>query len=170
MPQSLQLLPQPEKHPHAVGQHLIDHKEENRGDEYHHEHHRRRDGGLLAGRPGNPTQLLANLLNEFGGIGLGHVRSNHPHRPRPIEPSYTLYRDHRTSWRWHPHPTRRPGRSGGARTPNPRFWRPVLYQLSYTPNPNRQWPTNARIARRPSLATPRGGGYSRWQGDVERCR
>src|ERR1700679_1105763 len=26
------------------------------------------------------------------------------------------------------------GRSGGARTPNPRFWRPVLYQLSYTPN------------------------------------
>src|ERR1700724_1664909 len=25
------------------------------------------------------------------------------------------------------------GRSGGARTPNPRFWRPVLYQLSYTP-------------------------------------
>src|SRR5258708_23983525 len=25
------------------------------------------------------------------------------------------------------------GRSGGTRTPNPRFWRPVLYQLSYTP-------------------------------------
>ena len=26
------------------------------------------------------------------------------------------------------------GRSGEARTPNPRFWRPVLYQLSYTPS------------------------------------
>ncbi len=25
------------------------------------------------------------------------------------------------------------GRSGGVRTPSPRFWRPVLYQLSYTP-------------------------------------
>ena len=25
------------------------------------------------------------------------------------------------------------GRSGGTRTPSPRFWRPVLYQLSYTP-------------------------------------
>ena len=25
------------------------------------------------------------------------------------------------------------GRSEGTRTPNPRFWRPVLYQLSYTP-------------------------------------
>src|SRR6202521_398093 len=32
------------------------------------------------------------------------------------------------------HPARGPGRSGGARTPNPRFWRPVLYQLSYTPS------------------------------------
>src|SRR5204863_7732831 len=30
-------------------------------------------------------------------------------------------------------PRLRSGRSGGARTPNPRFWRPVLYQLSYTP-------------------------------------
>src|SRR5947209_5830866 len=25
------------------------------------------------------------------------------------------------------------GRSGGTRTPGPRFWRPMLYQLSYTP-------------------------------------
>src|SRR5687768_4014905 len=26
------------------------------------------------------------------------------------------------------------GRTGGNRTPNPRFWRPVLCQLSYCPN------------------------------------
>ena len=26
------------------------------------------------------------------------------------------------------------GRSGGNRTPNLRFWRPALYQLSYTPS------------------------------------
>jgi hypothetical protein len=25
------------------------------------------------------------------------------------------------------------GRAGGTRTPDPRFWRPVLYQLSYSP-------------------------------------
>src|SRR5208282_1319689 len=37
----------------------------------------------------------------------------------------------------------RAGRSGGARTPNPRFWRPVLYQLSYAP------------IRAPTLAAPR---------------
>ena len=28
---------------------------------------------------------------------------------------------------------RGPGRSGGTRTPGTRFWRPVLYRLSYTP-------------------------------------
>ena len=34
------------------------------------------------------------------------------------------------------------GRPGGTRTPSPRFWRPVLYQLSY-------WPTtiNFRLPR-----------------------
>src|SRR3569832_1848804 len=30
------------------------------------------------------------------------------------------------------------GRSGGTRTPGPRFWRPMLYQLSYTPSGKRQ--------------------------------
>jgi hypothetical protein len=29
------------------------------------------------------------------------------------------------------------GRAGGARTPDPRFWRPVLYQLSYSPTDTR---------------------------------
>src|SRR5438270_13851212 len=27
------------------------------------------------------------------------------------------------------------GRGGATRTPDPRFWRPLLYQLSYTPVP-----------------------------------
>jgi hypothetical protein len=56
---------------------------------------------------------------------------------------------------------RRPGRSGGARTPSPRFWRPVLYQLSYTPIPDpgavppRQ-PSPSRIA--PSAVGGTGWG------------
>src|SRR5438874_8187034 len=69
----------------------------------------------------------------------------------------------------------RHGRSGGARTPNPRFWRPVLYQLSYTP----------KSQCRAGLALPsflpkgfRGGSagfagaraYSRSEGVVEPCR
>lgn len=44
------------------------------------------------------------------------------------------------------------GRSGGARTPNPRFWRPVLYQLSYTPAA----PCGARLSCRNSAADARG--------------
>jgi hypothetical protein len=47
------------------------------------------------------------------------------------------------------------GRAGGARTPDPRFWRPVLYQLSYSPKKH----TRRRSARllvhgvRPAPAT-----------------
>ena len=40
------------------------------------------------------------------------------------------------------------GRSGGTRTHGPRFWRPMLYQLSYTPR-NTSWPGAG--ARRPSF-------------------
>src|SRR5260370_3662803 len=47
-------------------------------------------------------------------------------------PRSTLF-PYTTLFRSRPAPVRRHGRSGGARTPNPRFWRPVLYQLSYTP-------------------------------------
>src|SRR5690606_33814027 len=45
------------------------------------------------------------------------------------------------------------GRSGGTRTPGPRFWRPMLYQLSYTPSvPDKgqravSMPVSATLAR-----------------------
>src|ERR1700740_1523781 len=45
------------------------------------------------------------------------------------------------------------GRSGGDRTPNPRFWRPVLYQLSYTPMPSDR--------KRASPSPSRGPGHAR---------
>src|SRR5712692_3931648 len=38
------------------------------------------------------------------------------------------------------------GRPGGNRTPNPRFWRPVLCQLSYWPSPFRIAECGLRIA------------------------
>src|SRR5271165_3858720 len=38
-------------------------------------------------------------------------------------------------------PTSGFGRAGGTRTPNRRFWRPLLYQLSYRPTPSlSDWP------------------------------
>src|SRR5690349_21443364 len=36
------------------------------------------------------------------------------------------------------------GRSGRARTYDPRFWRPVLYQLSYTPKRDKSLVANPR--------------------------
>jgi hypothetical protein len=44
------------------------------------------------------------------------------------------------------------GRSGRTRTCNPRFWRPVLYQLSYTP----RRPTVYTGQKRPSPLQPGG--------------
>ena len=46
------------------------------------------------------------------------------------------------------------GRRGGTRTPNPRFWRPVLYQLSYTPTERRSC-RNARPEARVGGSTGR---------------
>ena len=40
---------------------------------------------------------------------------------------------------------KRNGRGGGTRTHDPRFWRPMLYQLSYTPAGKR--PSNAALRR-----------------------
>src|SRR2546423_8090178 len=55
-------------------------------------------------------------------------------RPSPLDDSAATH----TSGPERP-PTNAPSifnhRPGGNRTPNRRFWRPVLYQLSYGPNP-----------------------------------
>src|SRR4051794_9998946 len=59
------LLTEPVNQPHAKGEHLIDSEEESRGDEYHQKYHSGRDQRLLAGRPGDPPQLLAHLVNKF---------------------------------------------------------------------------------------------------------
>src|SRR5579863_106114 len=57
------------------------------------------------------------------------------------------------------HAFRRPdGRAGGTRTPNRRFWRPVLYQLSYCPSAART-PVTARAAKvgRSATLSPAAG-------------
>src|SRR5580704_11253468 len=66
------------------------------------------------------------------------------------------------------HAFRRPdGRAGGTRTPNRRFWRPVLYQLSYCPwhdeHPPRAWATAPRGKQTlapAQVGTP--GGWPLW--------
>src|ERR1051326_154776 len=56
------------------------------------------------------------------------------------------------------------GRSGGARTPNPRFWRPVLYQLSYTPI------DRASMLPPPRLPSPERGERQATEYSTVRCR
>src|SRR6202163_4813877 len=80
------------------------------------------------------------------------------------------------------HAFRRPGgRAGGTRTPNRRFWRPVLYQLSYCPSAARTSVT-ARAAKGPvrgyhrprplsrRVTRAQDGGSRRWADAVSRRR
>ena len=53
------------------------------------------------------------------------------------------------------------GRSGGTRTPSPRFWRPVLYQLSYTPACPRRTGSPCRNAGRDARAALWASAQSR---------
>ena len=115
-------LPGPKSNLTAHGEDtLIDQQEEHRGEHHHQKDHAGRDGGLLARRPGD----LARLPAAPGGTNWAGL---------------IFAMTTRSSTRLHSVlnaaiPATRSGRSGGARTPNPRFWRPVLYQLSYTPRP-----------------------------------
>src|SRR5579883_950673 len=97
----------------------VDEGQEQRHRDHHQENHGGGGDGFLARRPCDVPDLLAHFAEE-----LSWTRSRHacfdPNR-RACS-SFSLYLV-----------AARSGRSGGARTPNPRFWRPVLYQLSYTP-------------------------------------
>src|SRR4026208_1794236 len=90
---------------------LVGHQKEQCRDHDEDEDHAGGDHGLAPGRPGDFRHFGTDLANELDGV-LGHSRCS----------SGT-------------------GRSGGTRTPDPRFWRPMLYQLSYTPTGRRPGPT-----------------------------
>src|SRR5690348_13956639 len=120
--------PEPQHEAHAHRDDLIDDEKEQRDRDHHGENHRGRDGRLLACRPGDAAHFLADLPQKF-------QRGDACHNKCRWEVPYI------TSGPaiWKPYRRARArisaaGRSGGARTPNPRFWRPVLYQLSYAPN------------------------------------
>src|SRR6185437_6019199 len=115
---------------HAAREHLIDEEKEHRRYDHHGEDHGGRNDGLLAGRPGHTTNFLSDLPQKFERRGFCH------HKPLEgglySSPARILLAP-APRFRARNRVGARPGRSGGARTPNPRFWRPVLYQLSYTP-------------------------------------
>src|SRR6185312_9895768 len=90
---------------------LIRKQEKNGRDRNHDKHHRRGDRGFAARWPCDLSRFLAHLLQEaektdplashFCRRLIAHVLALNPVSGPP-------------------------GRSGGTRTPNPRFWRPVL--------------------------------------------
>jgi hypothetical protein len=59
----------------------------------------------------------------------------------------------------------RPGRGRGTRTHDPRFWRPMLYQLSYTPRPVLS-PSKGRLRR---IALTWGESKARTKGRGRSC-
>src|SRR5579871_785794 len=127
----------------------VDDHEEESDDDDHDEHHDRGDPGLASAGPGDLARLRAHLPEELDGADAplaGLVRR----RGRAAAPwqcgRQTLILGHFGGFllrvrRRLQTPQRLPeysGRSGGTRTPGPRFWRPMLYQLSYTPPDNEQ--------------------------------
>src|SRR6185437_9454611 len=114
--------------------------EEEEGEDDRHDHHHDGGGdGFLAGRPVDLPGLDSDLPDEFAGGDFGHslgslplLRVSDRNAPRgpggPAGLGCDLASPHRLF-------KLVAGRSGGTRTPGPRFWRPMLYQLSYTPKP-----------------------------------
>src|SRR5580698_11576186 len=94
----------PKQRPHDEADDLVCRQEENCSDHNEDEDHAGGDHGLAPRRPGDPGHLGADFAHELDWILRRHTN--------------TLNES---------------GRSGGTRTPGPRFWRPMLYQLSYTP-------------------------------------
>src|SRR5260221_11346098 len=93
----------PKQCSHCKANDLVSHQKEHRRDHDEDEDHAGGDHGLAPGRPGDLGHLGTDFADKLDGI-LRH----------------TLI-------------SSKIGRSGGTRTPGPRFWRPMLYQLSYTP-------------------------------------
>ena len=86
---------------------------------------RRGDGPAMRFRCGK-----ANLCLHAPDAGSG----TYNHRARDARAEFKRYRIFRAGVKA---TTEVPGRGRGARTPDLRFWRPPLYQLSYTPSSNR---------------------------------
>src|SRR5436190_10552067 len=99
------------------------------GEQVNAEHQRGQDDDnrgridLATGRPRHATQFAPHLRQKLAGAA------------EPAE--HLLGRLFQIVEAHHFHSTPvQSGRPGGTRTPNSRFWRPVLYQLNYWPKPD----------------------------------
>src|SRR5215469_12845834 len=110
-------LASPHNELNGLGQEVVLDAEENCQDPNDDEHADRASHVLLLGRPGDLSQLRSDLFQELAGLPDPFSRVKRHGLPslfnRPADPL---------------------GRRGGTRTPNPRIWSPVHYQLCYAPS------------------------------------
>ena len=94
--------------PHE-GKHQVEQTDEDRKDSREHQHHRGGTDQVLSGGPDHSAELTSYIAQE---------RPEFLPHPRSSLPPVSLLQ-----------PTPEKSRSGRTRTCNPRFWRPVLYQI-----------------------------------------
>src|SRR5918993_1191615 len=116
----------PEQQIYDEGDDLVGNEEEQRRDHDEDEDHAGGDHGVAPGRPGDLGHLGSDFADKFDWILCPHDRHSSNN-----------------------------GRSGGTRTHDPRFWRPMLYQLSYTPV------RAGELAAAPMRGKGAGSGFSR---------
>src|SRR5262252_2716714 len=129
--------------PLAIGEHVVDEEEEDHQHANHDEDREGREIRLLPGRPGDLGHLAAHFAIELERTSAPRARN----RRRQFL-ACLIHRRRLLSVRHYA--SRLIGRSGGTRTPGLRFWRPPLYQLSYTPK-NSSWPASERSERVPAI-------------------
>ena len=121
---------------------LINSHEKHGSHRHHDQHHHRCDPDLFPGRPGHFGRLLTDFLKELEWVQGCLLEANN--QRGPAFPRIVAFITRSVTCLTGPPPSSRTsascfqiqfaGRGGGPRTPNLRFWRPTLYQLSYTPN------------------------------------
>src|SRR5690242_18651098 len=131
-----------DQEPLAIGEKRVDAKKEHHRQPDHDENHGRRQPSFLPARPCNLRDFAPDLAKELQGRA-ATARRRRQFLARRLcrllgRFSHSLLSSSST------------GRSGGTRTHGPRFWRPMLYQLSYTPKVP-PWPRNEARPGHPFL-------------------
>jgi hypothetical protein len=133
--------PDPQDEAHDKAQRLINEQKENRGNRDHDEHHQSRDPHLFPTRPSHLRGFLPNFLDKGYRIELRHLTAFWAQNATTCraDVGYRTGSVGRSK-------LGEAGRGGGSRTPDLRFWRPTLYQLSYTPRTRHEQTPKRRTA------------------------
>src|SRR5579871_1868062 len=131
----------PDQKPLAISEQRIHAEKEHHRQADHDENHCRRQPRFLPARSRHLRNFSANLVEELKRTA-AMARGSRQVLARAVSRLFRCVS--------HSFLSSSTGRSGGTRTHGPRFWRPMLYQLSYTPK-NPSWPDSAARSSHPFL-------------------